>query len=69
MAIEDWLYDFDPADDDSPQESHCRDCGRPIIWYHNPFTSKWVPTTESGKPHDCPAKRAHASDFPKLEDI
>ncbi len=63
MAIEDWL----PQDFDEwvvYHEPECSRCGRTIYWVHR---DKWIPfDPRTEKPHDCPARRASAREFPNL---
>jgi hypothetical protein len=69
MAIEDWIPDFDPLNEDClPTAVECRDCGRQIMWAKAEHSMRWIPLDDTGQRHRCPAKVSPAREFPKLED-
>jgi len=52
MAIEDWLYDFDPSEEEYPTSVKCKFCGKEDLFWDE-LPEGWRLIDENCKVHNC----------------
>ena len=68
MSVEDWLYDFDPVDQEEC-EQRCKYCGERGL-YFTERGGRWILVDDEERAHapHCRGRMAKPSEFPALED-